>query len=186
MELTCLEIGKLIFLANDLISSDDIMDKIIVSWPSFVMQLVAFLILVFVVIKFAYKPVNNYITKRQEFIANELKSAKEKEQESSINLEKSKQELNRIRSEANDIIEKAKVEAIKTKDEIIASANKEVATKHMQLQEEIALEKKQAQEEVRNDIIDVALLASSHVLKREINENDNQKLIDDFIDGLDN
>ncbi len=186
MKFTSLKFDCLIHFLEDNgpISVDDIFNKIIPSWPSFVVQLIAFLIMVFIVIKFGYKPVKNYIVKRQEFMTNELKSAKEKEEEATLNLQTSKQELNKIRSEANSIIEKAKVDALKTKEEIIASANQEVAMKQKQLEEEIALEKKQAQEEIRNDIIDVALLASSKVLQRDINDDDHQKMVNEFIDGL--
>ncbi len=169
---------------DDIINPDDIIHKIVPNFWAFLMQLLAFLVLVFIVIKFAYKPVNNYLVKRQEFVANELKDAKNKKQEATANLELSKQELNKIRSQANDIIEKAKQDAIHTKDEIIDAANQEVARKQKQLEEEMALEKLQAKEEIRNDIIDVALLASSSVLKRDINDADHQKLVDDFIDKL--
>lgn len=171
-------------LLDSIINPSDIINKIIPNFWSFLVQLLAFLVLVFIVIKFAYKPVNKYLTERQNFMANELKSAKEMEQNASLNLEKSKQELNKVRSEANEIIEKAKLDAVKTKEGIIASANEEIALKHKQLKEEITLEKKQAQEEIRDDIIDVALLASSEVLKRSVNDADHEKMVNDFINEL--
>lgn len=172
-------------LFSDLITKDDIVDRLVVSWQSFVMQLAAFLILVFVVIKFAYKPVNNYITKRQAFMENELKEAKSKNKEADLYLTTSKQELNKARSDVNEIIENAKNEATKAKNEILNSTDQEIARKRKLLEEEIALEKKQAQEDIKNDIIDVALLASSQVLQREVSSEDNKRLVNDFIDKLD-
>lgn len=168
----------------DIVDPDDIIHKLVPNFWAFLVQLLAFIVLAIIVIKFAYKPVNNYISKRQEYMASKMKEAKEKEIEAETNLKTSKQELNATRANANNIIEKAKQDALKEKETIMMSVNEEIALKHKQAQEEIELEKKQAQEEIKQDIIDVALLASEKVLEREINDDDHQKLVSDFINGL--
>lgn len=172
-------------LLSGIIDPNEIINKIIPNFWMFLVQLISFLVLVFIVIKFAYKPVNNYITKRQEYMQNELLSAKEKNYEANKKIDESNSTLNAARSEASQIIEKAKEDAKLTKEEILLSAEKEVDIKRKQLQQEIELEKKQAKDDIKNQIIDVALLASEEVLKRNINDDDHKKLLNDFVEELD-
>ncbi len=177
-------VKQIIFADNTIVDPNDIIHKLIPNFWGFLVQLLAFIILAILVIKFAYKPVNKYITARQNFMESELKSAKEKEEMASNNLQISKQELNATRANANNIIEKAKQDAMKEKESILASTNEEIAMKHKLLEEEIILEKKQAEEEIQKGIVDVALLASEKVLEREINDEDHRRLVNDFIKEL--
>ena len=49
---------------------------------------------------------------------------------------------------------------------------------------EEAKEKEQAVEEIRKEIIDVALQASEVVLNREITEDDNKRLVNEFVEDI--
>ena len=72
----------------------------------------------------------------------------------------------------------------KQKDKIIKQANIEVSEIKDKAHKDIERDKEKAQEEIKRTIVSVALDASKEVLKREINENDNVKLVDDFINQL--
>ena len=45
--------------------------------------------------------------------------------------------------------------------------------------------KQEAKEEIRREMVSIALSASEEVLKREINEKDNSRIVTDFIKDLD-
>ena len=96
-----------------------------------------------VVIKFAYKPVAKFIKARQDFVSEQLKSAKEKEAIAEDNLQKSKEAIKNSRVEASAIIEKAKADALKTREEIITKIDDEVALRRKQAEEDILRERKQ-------------------------------------------
>ena len=57
------------------LSSDDFTSKLIPNWPSFVTQLAALVVLIIVVIVFAYKPVKKILKKRQDHIEENIKEA---------------------------------------------------------------------------------------------------------------
>ena len=51
----------------------------------------------------------------------------------------------------------------------------------LRTQEEIEREKQAAVEDIKKQIVDVALQASEVVLNREVNQDDNTRLVNDFI-----
>ena len=51
-------------------------------------------------------------------------------------------------------------------------------------QEQIELEKKKAVNEIKDEIADIALMAASNVLEKEMDAKDHSKLIDEFIDKV--
>lgn len=176
------------FLADDSLSlpnQEDILHKLIPNVWAFLVQLLAFIVMVIIVIKFAYKPVKNYLKKREDFVADQLKSAKEKESLAQEQLEKSEKEIRRSRLEASQMVEQAKQDAKKVQEKMIQETEEEIARRKKNAEEEMLLEKKQAQEEIRADIIDVAFEASEALLKREVEKKDNQKFLDEFLDKMD-
>ena len=166
-------------------SGEDIIGKLIPNFWGFLIQLLAFVVMALIVIKFAYKPVSKFISKRQEYVANELLNAKNDRKEAETYLEESKNSIKESRMEANSIVEKAKTDALKVKEEILASAEEEIIARRKQAEEEILREKKQAEEDIRGDIIDVAFEATNALLQREVKDEDNKKFLDDFISSLD-
>ena len=52
-------------------------------------------------------------------------------------------------------------------------------------QNDIVRSQEEALESIRKEMVSVALDASSELLKRNVNSDDNEKLVDDFIRGID-
>lgn len=165
-------------------NQDDIIHKLVPNVWAFLVQLLALIVMALIVIKFAYKPVRKYLKKREDFMENEMKSAKNNNLLSQKNLEESERNLKKSRLEATEIIDKAKQDAQKIQEEMISDAKEEVNRRKKQAEEEVRLEKKQAQEEIKGDVIDVAFEASEALLKREVKKEDNEKFLNEFIDGL--
>ena len=86
--------------------------------------------------------------------------------------------------QALQIIEEAKTEAEKQKQEILLQAKQEANNKIIQAQQDIEKEKQKAVQEVHDDVVNLALEASKTLLTREVNSSDNQKLLNDFVDEL--
>ena len=51
-------------------SGEDFVNKVFPNIWAFLVQLIAFIIMAVIVVKFAYKPVKNFLNKRREYIAN--------------------------------------------------------------------------------------------------------------------
>ena len=168
------------------ISGEDILSKLIPNWVSFVVQLLAFLILAIVVIHFAYKPVKKILKKRQDYVEENIKQSEIAKKRANDNIVRSEETLNASKKEANEIIASAKEEALKEKERILKETSQEVELMRENAEKDIEQSRKDAQEEIRKEMVNIALEASSEVLGRNINNKDNAKLAEDFIRSIDN
>lgn len=166
------------------LSKETFLGKLVPNWLSFVTQLAALIVLLILVIVFAYKPVKKIISKRQEYIENNIKEAEQskatwKEKES-----QSEEMVLASKRKANDIINVATKEAKAEKEKILAEAQEEVVKMKKSAEEDIQRMEKEAEEEIKKEMVSVALDASKELLKREVNSKDNSKLVEEFIEEI--
>lgn len=176
-------INKWLFLADDTFGDlKDIADKIIPDDPwAFVVQLTATFLLVLILAKFLVKPVRNYIAARHAYIQGNLDEAANKNKEADEKLLDANTQLKEARVTSKQMVENAKVTALNEKDRIVEETKVEVASMKEKARKDIENERIQMKEQLSKEVIDVALLAASKVVEREVSEKDNKKIIDDFI-----
>ena len=92
--------------------------------------------------------------------------------------------LANAKAEATKIINDATKEATIAKDKILSDANDERRQLKEKTMNEISLEKEKAMKELKDQIVDVAFEASSKILEREVNNLDNKKIVDNFVEDL--
>jgi len=141
-------------------------------------------ILVILCVVLVYKPVKKYFQKRNEKFDNDIIESEKNKKEAEINNLNSQKNLANSKNEALNIKENAKIEANKEHDRIIEEANNEADNIIKKANEDAINIKNNAKKEIKNEIVDTAILASKEILSREINEEDNKKIIDDFVDEL--
>lgn len=148
-------------------------------------QIINFLILVAILSKVAYKPLMRTLADRQANIQANLDNA-EKER---LAAEKLKQDyLNQLaeaRAQAQAIVEKATKLAEQNKEEILLQAREESARLLKNTQEEIIREREQAMKQFKGEVVTLAVAAATKVIARNLDEQANAKLVDDFIQDLD-
>ena len=166
------------------LNADDFTSKLIPNWPSFLAQVGALIVLIIVVIIFAYKPVKKIITKRQDYIENNIKEAEKSKAQWQENELKSKETVLASQRTAADIVAEAKVDALKQKAIIIEETQKEVTKMKMDAENDIARMEKEAEESIRKEIVNVALDASSELLGREVSSKDNARLLEEFVEDI--
>lgn len=148
-------------------------------------QIINFLILVAILSKVAYKPLMKTLADRQASIQANLDNA-EKER---LAAEKLKQDyLNQLaeaRAQAQAIVEKATKLAEQNKEEILLQAREESARLLKNTQDEIIREREQAMKQFKGEVVTLAVAAATKVIARNLDEQANAKLVDDFIQDLD-
>jgi F-type H+-transporting ATPase subunit b len=167
------------------IESDDIINKLFPNVWATLAQLISFAILVVLMIFLVYKPVKKYLSNRREMLDNEVKTTINEKKKAEENRAISEKNIATSKKTASDIIDKAKHDAKKEGALIIDDANREAEARVEKADLQIAQAKKDAQKGIKDQIIHVAIDASKHLLKREVNSEDNQKIIDDFVQSLD-
>ena len=170
-------------LGNSL--SDSIEAKLIPNIWAFLVQLFAFIILIIVVTKFAYKPVRKYLDKRSELLNSEKKETESLNQKAKENILESEKKLAEVRDNASKITDDAREKAKLEKENILKEANQEANKVKTNAYKAIEEEKSKAKQEIKEDIVDVAFTMTSKLLEREVSDEDNKKIVDDFVKELD-
>lgn len=94
------------------------------------------------------------------------------------------QNMLEAKAKADDLLQTAQRTANSRSEEIIAQAQQQAAQMKSKAAADIALEKKKAINEAKNEISDLAMAIAGKVVARELNAGDQADMIDRFIDEL--
>ncbi len=142
------------------------------------------LLLFFVLKKFLFKPVMKIIDDRQKEIDDLYQSADTAKAEADEMRDEYQKKLTEARETGDKIISDAVTRAQSREEEIVSKANKEASAILEKAQEDIALEKKKAMGEVKDNISVIAVSIAGRVVERELTSADQSRLVDSFIDDL--
>ena len=160
------------------------MEKLIseFSFGLFFWQLLIFIGLVFLLKKYAWKPILDSVNERESSIKNALLSADKARKE----MESLNQDNQKIIKEARSEKEKLLKEASNAGSLIIEEAKKEAKVSAEKLiikaQQSIESEKKAAIEDLKNQVADISLKMAEKILQSELEDKDKQiKLIENLL-----
>ncbi len=161
------------------------MQDIIMPQPgSIIWTILVFVTLFFVLKKYAWGPIVNALQAREDGIKKDIEDAKSAHQSAEELLEKYKKQLDDARKEAQQLISKANARA----DALHEARKKEVETEAQAILEkaksEIELERQKAAQELRNDVVEIAIVAAGKVIGQALQAEDHRDLIQREIDGL--
>ena len=161
-----------------------ISEKLVPNLLSFVVQFIAFIILLVVVFVFAYKPVKKILKKRADFVETEISQARENNLVAQKSIEEAKETLAESKVQASTIIKNAEKQGQEKYDALIEQAKSDVQEMKNDAQKDIERAKEEAIQDIHNEMVKVALSASEEILKREVDNKDNKRLAEDFINRL--
>ena len=165
-------------------TSEDFISRISFNVWDFLAVFLAFIVLLLVAFFFAYKPVKKFIKDRGDYVEGKIKEAERREEESRGLTEEAERNIAESKKSALLIVEKAQEDANAQKEEILAQAKLEAEQEKQKAQQEIAQEIEASKDEIHREIVSVAMDASEKVLGREVNDEDNRRLVDDFVNDL--
>ena len=181
-----LNISAMVVLFDLGLDAQDFINKLFPNgWEPLVVQLLAFGVLVLAGFFLAYKPVKKLLNERASYVEKNIKEAEEKNSAAFKLQQEAEDNIVKSQKEARSIINEAKKDAIREHDKMIAQTKVEIQNSKLQADKEIAKSKEKALDDIHNEIVNVALDASKAILNREINEEDNSRLIEDFIKEVD-
>lgn len=162
----------------------DFLDVISVNIWQIIISLCNLVILFLILKHFLFKPVNKVLDDRQKDIDTDYSDAKAALE----NAKKTENEWNgKIKAadeKANEIIGSAADAAKIRAEEITAEAKKQADNIVARAKSEMELEKRKSEESLKQQISEVSTAVAGKILSRELNENDQRKLIDSFIDEI--
>lgn len=160
------------------------LDVISVNIWQILVSLANLLILMGIVKKFLFKPMQAMLAKRKEQVDSVYSEAEETRRAAYADKAEYAQRLSGARREADDILRIAQERANRAGDGIVAEANAKAASLLRKADEDITLERKKAEDELLKQVSGLSVDIAEKVLGREINERDQRDLIDKFIESV--
>ena len=141
-------------------------------------QMLNFFILVWLLARFAYKPLLAMMTERKERIAKDLEAAEKARVEAEGFKADYAAQIAKARQEAQQIVEKAVQEAEHTTRE-------QIEQEKNRARQDIAIERDRAMNSLRNEVVSLSVAMAGKVVAKDMNSETNTKLIEDAIRQLD-
>lgn len=147
-------------------------------------QIVNFLILLFLLKKFAYKPLLEVLQKRRDIIAQGLKNAEEIEKRLKLVEEEKAKELKKAADEARLIISEATKAASELMELSRARTEQDILKLQVKNKELMERQKEQLQKEIKSELADLVVLGLEKVAKKTLTTKDQKEMVESTVKNL--
>jgi F-type H+-transporting ATPase subunit b len=153
-------------------------------WGLQIWTLVAFVVLLVLLAKFAFKPIAEALDRRGETIKKSIEEAEKQRTESKKLMDDYQKQLTEARTEANKIIEEARGLGENVRKEVVEKANAEASTLLQRSQEELQRQKEKGVQELKDTVASLSVQIASKVIEKELNEASHRQLVESLIKDL--
>ena len=143
--------------------------------------LVIFVIVVLILGKFAWGPILSLLKQREDFIHKSLSDAKRDRDDAEARLREYGTRLQSAQAEAVSIIEEARRDSERLRQELRERARSEADTMIKNAERQIDLQTTRAVQQLRQEAVELSVTIAAKILERNISKEDNEKLIADAL-----
>ena len=148
---------------------------------SFAITIASFLVLLWMLNRYAFGPLFSVMEKRREYVQNELLAAEKSRVDSAQFLEDQKIALDAARKEAYGIVDQAKQTGTRQAEEIIGSARTEANRVKDDAIKEIENEKNKALVDLRKQVSSMSVMIASKIIEKQVDEDAQEELVDKYL-----
>lgn len=145
----------------------------------------SFLLLVLLIKKVAWGPINKILDEREKQIVTELDNAEQAKSEAETLKQNMKNDLVAVKAEGAEILSQAEAIAEKSQTEIIQKARTKANEYAQKVRHEIEKERKALVDSSRKEIAKLSVQIAHEIMKKELDNEAHQNLIDIYIKELD-
>jgi F-type H+-transporting ATPase subunit b len=150
----------------------------------FIWTIVTFLVLLWLLVKFAWKPLLALLEKREENIRNSLKDAEKAREELELLNKKTEELLMEAREEAQGIVSAGRTDAEKLQDDLVKKAKEKSESLIAESKRQIQSEKEEALSEIKSEVVTLSLEIASKLIKKNLSDKDNRELINKTLKNI--
>tara|TARA_B000000460_G_scaffold50012_1_gene32561 strand:- start:3282 stop:3782 length:501 start_codon:yes stop_codon:yes gene_type:complete len=147
----------------------------------FVWTIITFMVLFFVLAKFAWKPLMKMLQEREEMIRDSLNDAEKAKAELEHLNEESEAIMTKARAEAQTILANGKAAAEKVKEDTIAKAKEQAKKIIKKTEKQIQIEKDKAIADIKQEVVNLSLSVAKKLINKNLNDADNKSLIEETL-----
>ena len=142
------------------------------------------LIIYLVLRKILFNPIKSMIDSRQKEIDDMYENAEKNRGEAEAMRQDYEQRLKSATEESEEILRSAQRRALLKEEEILKEAEDEARRTKERAEEQIALEKRQAMNDIKDEVSAIAIQIAEAVVARDVKADEHAELIDGFIDAM--
>ena len=143
----------------------------------FIWTILTFLVLLGLLAKFAWRPLLKALEARQEAIKKSLEDADRAKEELARMQQESAKIIEQARVESDSILSRTRSDADRLREELKVRAKEEADTMIRNAEQQIQLQTRQALQQIRHEVGDIAVTIASKLLERNLTNEDNDRLI---------
>lgn len=147
-------------------------------------QMLGFLVVFWVLRRYAWGPMLQMLEARRTRIANEVKDSERLHREAEELKAEYENQLKTIENQARQRIQEAVAEGQKVADEIRTRAFEEAQAITEKAKASLDMEYRKARVELRSDMVTMALGAAERLLDEKLDEDAHRKVVDRFLTEL--
>ena len=147
-------------------------------------QLIGFGLFVWFCMKYVWPPLVQALHDRQKKIAEGLAAAERGEHEEELAQQRATERLREAKEQASEIIDQANKRANEIVEEAKDTARSESERIKAQAQAELDQEVTRAREQLRGQVVAIAVSGAERVLNKEVDDKAHAKVLDDLVASL--
>lgn len=149
-----------------------------------VWTLVIFGVLLFVLSKYAFRPITAAVAAREKALEDALEQAKADRAEAAAHLAEQRQLLERAHGDAQRLLAEARTTGDTVRQQLLAQTHAQQQDLLERARKEIDDERLRAIADLRREAVDLAILGAGRVIEKNLDDATNRKLVDEFLAGL--
>jgi F-type H+-transporting ATPase subunit b len=147
--------------------------------------LLAFLVALFVLRKYAWPAITEALDKRQRAIEESIETAERARADAAALLEEYRQRLREARAQADEIVARARKAGEVHERETLEEAKARREELLEQTRRDIEAETRRAIQEIRTEVADLTILATEKVTRKALDADDQRRLVEEALGELD-
>ena len=151
---------------------------------AFMLTLIVFLILLALLMKFAWNPILDALDARERRIEDSVKSAENAKEEAERMLADYKAKLADAEAQVAQRVEEGRAMAQRQADEIVEKARAEATRERDAATRDIEAARSQALSDIQSEVVRLSKGIAESVLTREVNDEDHKRLADEALAAL--
>jgi F-type H+-transporting ATPase subunit b len=161
-------------------------DDVFYGWLDLsIWTIVVFLVLLFVLSKYAWKPMLQGLEQREHSIQSAMEEAKKAKEEAQTLRTQLAADAAKAQDKVREVIDQARRDAEKVSADLLAKAKIEIQGERDRFRRDVDTARDQAVKEIWGQAAHLATLISSKAIRRQLTPDDHRRLVDEAIAELD-
>lgn len=157
------------------------MDQLGLNAWQLIIQLIAFLVFIWLLWRFAVGPIVRILDQRQERISESMAAAERMQAELKATQSRNEEVLLQARRDAQDILATARQNGEQMMARARDEANTQAESYLTRAQESLRQETDQARQQLRREVADLAVLAAGRIIRKELDPQAQSRLIEETL-----